>query len=146
MVDFYVGDELAHFIATSLGGSWAVGTNIFVGHLEGEPDDQLAVIERGGGPPFMTLEQSSGSSASQMKVDQPTVQIRARAASYATGQQTVNAVFKALHAVSEQTLNSGGLLFHLIEAVQSPIYLGRDENQRHEWSQNFRLLVENTNR
>lgn len=135
----YLADDIADYLATQNCGT--VATDIYTGRLPDTPDACLAVIERPGAPPLMTL---TGGTLAELKIDRPMIQIRIRATSYNTGQVLAHKVFKALQGLTEVTL--GGSLIHLMEAVQSPAHIGLDEKQRDEWSQNFALHYENPNR
>lgn len=134
----FVAVDIALYLAAHGVGTYA--TDLFDGgHLPDDPDDCIAVIERGGAAPLLVLGET-------IDVDQPIAMIRVRARSYDTGQGKAQAIFALLHGIAEQTLVTGGGLFHLLYAVQSPVHLGRDEKQRHEWSQNFRGLYANPQR
>lgn len=135
----YLADDIADYLATQ--GCGTVSSDIFTGRLPDTPDDCLAVIERPGAPPLMTL---TGGSLAELKIDRPMIMIRIRSADYSSGRTLAHLAFKALHGLTEVTL--GGSLIHLMEALQSPAHLGIDEKQRDEWSQNFALHFENQNR
>lgn len=137
----WIADDIADYLAAH--GIGVVGDDIFIDRIPAEPDDVVAVFERPGGPPLMTL---TGGGVSETKADQPMIQIRVRAVKYTDGKTTAEAIFALLQGVTETVLVVGGGIFHLISAVQSPAHLGIDENQRHEWSQNFSCLWENPNR
>ncbi len=129
----------------------AAGGNLFATFLPDQPDLAAVVMERGGLPPVMMLN-GAEPPAGVSKLDQPLVQVRVRSAmtDFLTGEALTQSIFGALHNIWEKVLNPGGALFHLIYAMQSPVYLGAspttDARQRHEWSQNFRILVENAQR
>ena len=147
-----LGDEIALYLqgqtlSTPLNFDGAGEINLFSTFMPDEPDLAAVVIERGGLPPLMMLQDNPFS-----KLDQPVVQVRVRASmqGYADGNALIESIFKALHNLSEIVLNPGHALFHLIYAMQSPVYLGTspttDARQRHMWSINFRLLWENDQR
>lgn len=122
-------------------------------YVSGLPDDtttpELAVglLERGGLPPIMWL--TGGQSSLASKLDRPQVQVRVRAPidGFVAGNTLVNGIFGALQGIANTILNPpGGALFVLIMAHQSPVYLGRDERQRHNWSQNYYAFWDNDQR
>lgn len=139
-----LGAEIATYlqgiVALALNFSGPGVINLFVAGLPDAaktPDLAVAVLERGGIPPVMTL--SAGDPSLVNKVDRPQVQIRVRAAmgGYVSGNTLVNGIFGALQGIANMQLNPGGATFTLIMAQQSPVYLGRDEKERHNWSLNF---------
>jgi hypothetical protein len=143
-----LGDEICTYLqgqGLGLNFNQAGTINLFSSLLPDSPDFAAAVIERGGLPPIMVL---TGGGGPESKLDQPVVQIRARSGmqGYLVGNTMVEGIFKALQGVVETTLNPGGATFHLIRAQQSPVYLGRDDRQRHEWSQNYFIMWENDQR
>lgn len=109
------------------------------------PDTIVSVFERSGLPTRLTM---TGMGQPQSLLDQPVVQIRVRAAQgeYVAGNTLMQQVWGNLNGLSEVELPTGGLLFHLLNANGFPQYLGRDVQQRHEWSLNLHVIVENTQR
>lgn len=123
--------------------------NLFVGGIpdpKNVPDLSVTVMEGGGIGPVMTL--TNGQASLVNKLDRPVVQIVTRAAmgGYIAGNTLVNGIFSALQGIANTQLNAGGATFTLIMANQSPVYLGRDELQRHRWSQNFSSWWQNDQR
>lgn len=138
-------DDVATYLATQISGG-VVGTNIFVGRLpdtapDGSTDNILAIFERPGHGPLITM---TGSSAPEDKTDRPRMQIRVRDMDYDAGRAKIWAAYKALQGKANTTLVSGGVEFQLINAVQEPTHLGLDEVQRHEWTQTFDVVVTST--
>lgn len=155
MTALSLGAELATYLqgyTPSLGLNFSgVGPiNLFVGGLpdtEDTPDLAASIMEGGGLPPVMTL--TAGDAALVNRLDRPRVQIRVRAAmtGYVAGNTLVNGIFKALQGKANTQLNPPtGATFTLVMAQQSPVYLGRDERQRHGWTQNFHAWWENDQR
>lgn len=123
--------------------------NLFVDSLPdtaATPDLAAAVLERGGLPPIMTL--TGGDQTLVNKLDRPQVQIRVRAAmgGYVAGNTLVNGIMGALQGVANTAITSGGQVFTLIMMQQSPVYLGRDERERHNWSLNTHAWYQNSQR
>lgn len=145
-----LGDEICTYLegVSSLGLNFdGAGTiNLFSTLLPDTPDQAVAVIERGGLPPVMVL--TGWPPVGESKLDQPVFQVRIRSGmtGYLAGNTLAQGVYSALQGICETTINAGGALFHLITAQQSPVYLGRDARERHEWSQNFFVMWENDQR
>ena len=78
----------------------------------------------------------------ESKLDQPIFQVFTRSGmtGYNAGNTLMQGVFGALQGLVELNLNPGGAWFHLIASMQSPMYLGRDKKERHQWSQNYRVM------
>lgn len=143
-----LGDEICTYLqgqGIGLNFNGAGTINLFSSLLPDQPDLAAAVIERGGIPPLMVL---TGLGFPESRFDQPVIQIRIRAGmqGYTAGNTLVQSIFKALQGINETILNPGGSLFHLIRAQQSPIYLGRDDRERHDWSQNWFIQWSNAQR
>lgn len=143
------GDEIITYLAVQLNAaatlgltSWATGKTLFNTVVPEQPDMAIGLLERPGFRPFMTM---TGGGLAESKTDQPVFQLLVRGPQqdYTSAFTLAMACFKALEGVSETTLVAGGATWHLIEALQSPAHLGRDEKQRHQYSQNFRAIVEN---
>lgn len=134
-------DMAAYLVAQNIGLTIepTAGANLFVGVLPQSPDACVAIIEGAGSPPALNMDVLA-------KVDNPAIQIRARDPVFPTGYATVMAVFKALHGLTETSLVTSGAYVKAIWALQSPVHLGRDVNQRHEWSFNLHCMWENVNR
>ncbi len=108
------------------------GTDLFVSQM---PDDTnvhdkqiVTIYDTGGTDPdtYHTLER-------------PTVQIlvRGRAEKFQTGYTLAETVYNQLHAIKNQTVNSTRYI--LIFATSAILFLGYDDNNRPEWSINFRI-------
>lgn len=142
--------SLAEEIATYLQGQGlglnfnGSGTvNLFVSLLVDQPDAAVGIIEGAGPAPVVT---QTGTSAAESKIDRATIRVHTRGpiVGYLTSHSTAQSIYKALQGVNETHLNgSSNALFHLIEAIQSPVYMGRDDKERHLWSQNFLVWWDN---
>jgi hypothetical protein len=152
-----LGDEICTYLqGQSIGLNFnGAGTiNCFSTLLPDQPDLAVAIIERGGLPTVTWLTGPGGRSTTfvppvnESLLDRPVFQVFTRSGmtGYTAGNTLVQKVFKALQGVVEETLNAGGSLFHLILSMQSPMYLGRDEKERHQWAQNFQVMWENEQR
>lgn len=152
-----MANSLATEIALYLQGS-GIGLNFngggtincFVSLLPDKPDQAAAIIERGGMAPIMVLtgKASGTGQTAEMKLDQPVVQILVRGSmtGFTSANTLTENIFSKLQGVNETTLNTSGAFFHLIQAMQSPVYIGRDNKERHQWSQNYHIMWENPQR
>jgi hypothetical protein len=96
-------------------------SNVYIGSYPPSPDNVVAIYNSGGYPTDLTGNY----------VEEPTFQIRVRNSSYQTGEAVCNAVIALLHGQHTDKLL-------MIENQSPPLDLGRDENNRPEWSLNFR--------
>ncbi len=143
-----IAEYLQSVTALGLNFNGAGTVNCFVGLLNDTPDQLVAIFERPGMAPLPVLA-GNNSSVNTGLLDQPIIQIRVRSASgsYEAGNTLMQGVYKALEGVTEQLVPaSTGLFFHLMLAQGFPAYLGLDVRQRHEWSQNYRVILENSQR
>lgn len=111
--------DLGDLLATGTTG--VVGTDIFLGLLPDTPAACVAVFETGGIGPEYTM---SGESP----IETPTVQLLARAASYAAARLKANQAFRVLSGLRTRTINN--VTYHWAEALQSPFLLERDDADR----------------
>lgn len=96
-------------------------SNVFVGSIPATPDNVVGIYNTGG----------FARSLSGTKLEEPTFQIRIRNSSYATGETLCNSIKDLLHGKTATGI--------LIIAQQGDILdLGRDEQNRQEFSMNFR--------
>ena len=110
-----LGDLLAS------GTTGVVGTDIFLGMLPDTPAACWAVFETGGAGPEYTMQGES-------PIETPSVQLLARAATYATARLKANQAFRVLSGLRTRTINS--VMYHWAEALQSPFLLERDDHDR----------------
>lgn len=119
-------DDFASILQTN--GIGTVGTDIFKGLLPDQPDAAVAVFMYSGQPPELSAP-----------VDRPAFQVRVRDVDFLTGFNKTTAIQKALHGICESDI--GGTHFLLIAANGSPMGIGRDANDRWEWTQNFYTMT-----
>lgn len=108
-------------------GFGTVGTNIFVDYKPPTPDNIICVFGYAGSPPERTHD-SSGN-------DHPGVQVWVRNTSAGTCRTTIERVYNNLDGLTNTTLTS--TFYPEINAVQSPMPMGKDENGRTEFALNF---------
>jgi len=110
------------------------GGTIFLTVLPAAPDRCMAVA-RSGGPESDSLN----------PWDEPSIQVRCRgpAADVRTAEQDAQAVYDHLHGLGMRELTPGGTWLQLAVCTQSgPVYIGRDQNGRHEYVVNARCDVQ----
>lgn len=110
-----------------------VGGSIFLVELPQAPDAAMAVGKYG-----------LGESDSKLHYDEPGIQVRIRdvGTDARLAEQRAQAVWDALHALSNRTLAGGTWLQLAVCQQGTPTYLGRDGNGRHEWTVNARCEIE----
>lgn len=110
------------------------GGDIFHTALAAEPDEALAVA-RYAGP----------ESDSENPWDEVNIQVRVRgtAVDARVAELRAQAVYDAVHGLGFRHLTPGGTWLQLVVGTQGgPIYIGRDQNGRHEYTANFRCDVQ----
>jgi hypothetical protein len=118
-------DDIASYLASE--GIGVVGTDLFKGQIPDSPDNCVAIFEYAGQRPETTHDNAT--------FEHPGLQVRVRNLNYANGRQKIHDVFEVLHGLCNTNLSS---TFYLsIFAIQSPESIGRDENDRVEFVQNF---------
>jgi hypothetical protein len=99
---------------------------IHVGEEPDEPTHTITVLEDAGGAPVLTISESRSF----------TIQVRNE--DYEAAKTEAQQIHRALH--EEQGILSTVLVAR-VTADTNPLYLGRDENKRHRFSQAFTALV-----
>jgi hypothetical protein len=125
-------DELSAYLGTQ--GIGTVGTDIFNGIIPDSPDALVSLIEYGGVSPVHAL---GGGNA---KWERPQVQVVVRATTYSAARTKIETIYKLLHKLTNTALSS--VLYLMIEAVQSPFFLRRDESTRVLLACNFQISKE----
>lgn len=120
--------DIANYLDAQVGGL-TLGTNLFVGRMPDDPDACVAVYEYGGVAPTNTM----GGGAPVLQ--NPSIQVRVRATSYAAAEATANLCFAALEAIIDETINT--TRYNRVTAIQSPFPLERDPDDRIVFVQNF---------
>lgn len=117
-------DIATYLIGRSIAGVTAIGTNVFLDFMPDAPDNILGLIEYAGVPPDIPID----------LLDRR-VQIMARSDVYATARTMAYAVFNALDKGSGRGAGVALTLTRkaVINAIQSPFYLGPDERGRHQF-------------
>lgn len=113
------------------------GGTVFLAALPTSPDRAIAVARYG-----------AGESDSRLGYDEVNLQFRARGSSAdaRTAEQDAQSVYDALHGLGERTLPGGTWLQLAVAGQGGPIYIGRDQNGRHEYTVNVRAEVRRVTR
>ncbi|MEV4320991.1 minor capsid protein [Microbispora rosea] len=111
----------------------ATGGTIFTTKLPSTPDRCMAVARYGG-----------AESDSRNPWDQPSIQIRCRgsATDSREAEADAQAVYDALHGLGMRTLPGGTWLQLAICGGGGPVYIGTDQNGRHEYVVNARCDID----
>lgn len=127
-------DEIATYLDTQL-ASLTAGTNLFVGRIPESPSNAVALYEPASAPPVYSFG-GDGTAG----LERPRVQIHVRNESYATGRSLAFDVWQEMHKVVSQSLS--GTFYQRIEAIDSPHFLMRDDNDRAIFNMNFQVMKE----
>jgi hypothetical protein len=127
--------SLAEDIMTYVAGntSLVIGTDLFAGDMHDGPDAEHAAVvlrDSGGFEPDPTNQDISE--------DTFQVFVRGQKGGYREAYAQAEALFALLHKLTNETIGTTRYVF--IFAMQRPIYLGMDDNQRPEFSINFRTM------
>lgn len=103
------------------------GKDIFIGFMPENLGNCIMLDQTGGVEPDKYVP-----------IEQPTVQIMVRNTSYNAGFYKMTAIYHALHQLlDDAVLETGGVDVMTVFALQEPVHLGKDENDRHIFSVNF---------
>lgn len=121
-------DDIVNYLEEN--GVGTKTTNLFAAYLPAEPDDVVVVYDTGGFEPDYYLPTAV-----------PTFQIYVRSSDYSTGKDKVDEIVELLHRHANLELVSNGNYFYYITLMGEPTHIGRDENERDEFSINIRTLI-----
>jgi hypothetical protein len=121
-----LGTDIATYLVAQ--GYGTIGTDIFLDELHDLPADQIAVFTGGGAEP----DEVQGSTRA---VDYPSLDVQVRSTSKATARTDAEAIRILLDC---NTINDATLY----AASSAPIYLGRDDNNRHRFVATFTAAKE----
>jgi hypothetical protein len=109
--------------------AWPIHKGALYDGTAAHPDDAIALIV---GPGSAPITEMGGVVAAEV----PSLVVQVRSRSYSTAHSKAAAIWTALHM---QHGNLSGTTYYLMEARQSPMPLGRDENSR--WLVGFNVDV-----
>ena len=127
--------EIADYLDTQITGLTS-GTNLFIGSEPTTPSDVVTVYDSGGYAPDQTLDGS-------YFINRPTVQVRIRNNSYATGYALAETIRDTLQAVVNQTVGTTRILG--VFTVSEPAHLGKIDTNAglaNVWTLNMQLITE----
>ncbi|MDO6355114.1 minor capsid protein [Caloramator sp. CAR-1] len=119
-------DDIGQFLQEQTIG--LLGADIFLSQLP-DLDNCIALFEYGGEAPEL-----------HSNIEKPRLQVMVRNIDYQVGRMKIEQIKNTLHGLSEQIFN--GKRYLLIKALQSPEFLGYDENNRAEFVCNFEIIKE----
>ncbi len=110
-----------------------IGGNCFIAYYPSTPDVVVGIYPTGGREADFSLG-----------YDYPTIQIIVRGTSHpVVGFDLANSIFEKLQGLHHRELIPGGQWVVGCYCIQSgPIHIGRDSNNRHEYSMNFQFDVQ----
>lgn len=121
-------DDIEKYLI-SKGVATVTGIDIFKGGLPEEPDDCISLQQYGGEPP------------DTLGYEKPGLQIFVRSASYLAAKAKAKKIDKALHCLTNITLDSGERYLSFF-AQQSPYAFDRDSYNRQVFVQNYIVTKE----
>ena len=112
------------------GGVGVIGTTLFEGIMPDACSTGVALNQYAGGPPLWVAG-----------VESPGLQAIVRAPKYADAQSLAMSVMHVLGDLANATPTVGGARYLQVDERSSPMYLGQDAKQRHQFSVNFNVFV-----
>lgn len=126
-----IGDLLA---AAGVGVVVGAGVNIFNGRMNDKPDNAMAIRPMPGSAPIRAM----GPSLTAPVRERPDVQILVRNLKY----QDLATKVDQIKAALDRFVGTIGGKQYYIELAYEPMYMGIDENQRHQTSIVFNVVRE----
>lgn len=128
--------EAGHGVYRTTGAYAADEVGIALEYLPTAPDRVVVLTGYGG-----------DESDSLHGVDEPRVQVRVRGTTDPTWSRArAQAIYDELHGMARRTLPDGTYVVLAVGQNSGPVYIGRDDNNRHEHTVNVRVAVANPNR
>jgi hypothetical protein len=118
-------DDLGQYLHNN--GVGVLSTSLFKGKMPPDPDNVVALFDTGGQTPNPDIP-----------LKEPTFQVIVRNNSYSAGKAILDTVRSLLHQQSNVQLIPNGTYIYFILLISEGGHIGRDENQREEFSINFR--------
>lgn len=124
-------EDIGGYVDTNT--SLTLGTDLFLGVLPDAPSNCVALFENGGVSGLYTLGTDN-----LPKLERPQLQFIVRNASYATGRNLAETLYRLITQITNQTIN--GNLYLRIEAVSVPDVMDRDQSKRVLFTCNFDVV------
>lgn len=113
-------DDLVDYLAPLV-----AGTPLQKGFFQALPDTAIALMETGG---FPSQHVYGGTLPLAAVIEEPTIQVKARAKDYLSAMSQCRLVYRLLDGLRDLDIN--GVTYHFIRALQPPFFLMRDEVHR----------------
>lgn len=135
MPNYSIAEALVDYLVTqSLGTK---GTSLFGDHLPATPDEATALYERPGASPGETF--GAGTLPNEVHYR---IQAMTRSASYQGGMDTAKNIWRKLAALSDYALVTASATIYRIQAIDVPVYVDQDQNDRFMWSANYEVHLD----
>lgn len=107
---------------------------VFTHELPERPNSGLVITPTGGSG----YDRTMSASPANAPLERPSIQLRARATDAGTAEALLMSAHVILNGMNERAVN--GYRYYYVRAIQSPMYLGRDEANRPLFSCNYDIL------
>lgn len=125
--------EVAQYLAAqglvTYGGS---SGDVAIAHIHSTAPAELVVLTPTGG-----RQSDSG-----LPYDTVTFQVRVRSAQIQTANDRLQAIYDALHGLSDMTMPGGTYTVSVLGIQAGPVYMGTDSSTRHEFVCNFEADIQ----
>jgi len=121
-------DNLAKYLEDNEIGT--LKTDLFKAYLPSEPDDIVVVYDTGGFKPDVYLPTGL-----------PTFQVYVRSVNYTTGKAKVDEIVALVNRKANLQLVDDGVYFYYLTLMSEPVHIGRDSNERDEFSINVESMI-----
>jgi len=125
-------EDLGGYLDTQL-STVTLGTNLFYSLIPETVSNCIALFENSGTAPTFTMGTNG-----LPQLERPQLQFLVRDASYSTGRDLSDSIYRVLTAITNQTINSH--VYLRVEAVATPALLERDANRRSVFTCNFDVI------
>ena len=125
---------LSDDIADILTSGGIASASIFVHELPERPHTGLVITPTGG----YGYDRTMSASPANAPLERPSVQLRTRSTDAATAEALLMSAHVMLNGMTERAVNTNR--YYYVRAVQAPMYLGRDEENRTMFSCNYDIL------
>ena len=125
-----LSDDMADVLTS--GG--IASASLFIHELPERPHTAMVVVPTGG----YGYERTMSASPANAPLERPSIQLRSRSTDAATAEALLMNGHVILNGLTERAINS--IRYYYVRAVQTPMYLGRDEENRIMFSCNYDIL------
>jgi len=121
-------DDIAKYLEDN--GIGTLATDLFKAYLPDKPNSIVVVYDTGGFEPDVYLPTGV-----------PTFQIFVRSENYTDGKAKVDEIVALVNRQANIQLVAEGVYFYYLTLMSEPVHIGRDSNERDEFSINIRGMV-----